>query len=53
MSQRVRWRNARFEVSRDGSAVPVIFNVPVAGHAASYARNDAPVDQVISTGDML
>lgn len=53
MSQRVRWRNARFEVSRDGSAVPVIFDVPVAGHATSYARNDAPVDQVISTGELL
>ena len=53
MSQRVRWRNARFEVSRDGSAVPLMFNEPVSGHAASYARNDAPVDQVISTGELL
>jgi ceramide glucosyltransferase len=53
MSQRVRWRHARFDVSRDGSAVPVVFKAPETGRATSYARNEAPVDQVISTGELL
>lgn len=53
MSQRVRWRNARYDVSRDGLAVPVMLNVSGTGHATSYARNEAPVDQVISTGEFL
>jgi ceramide glucosyltransferase len=53
MSQRVRWRNARFDVSRDGSAVPVMLGAPQGGQATSYARGDArPVDQVISTGEL-
>jgi ceramide glucosyltransferase len=54
MSQRVRWRNARFDVGPDGAAVPVMSGAPENGHATSYARSDArPVDQVISTGELL
>jgi hypothetical protein len=52
MSRRVRWRDARFDVGRDGSAVPLMTGASEEGHATAFARGDAR-PPVISTGELL
>ncbi len=52
ISRRVRWRDARFDVGRDGSAVPLMTGASEEGHATAFARGDAR-PRVISTGELL